>query len=425
MKIFEIVLLIILAALIYLSSFFSSAETALTMVNRHRLRSRADDGDKRAVLVLSILENQTRMLTTILIGNNIVNLSASALTTIVTSRLGGGAAVAIGTGVLTFLILIFGEIAPKTMATINAEKISLKCAPVIRVLMVLLNPLVLLTNFLARGVLRLRHVDPDATQSGITEEELRTIVAESHEEGIIAADEKEMINNVFSLGDRQAKDVMVPRVDVVFADVRASYQDFLNLIETQRISRVPVYENTPDTVVGVLHLKDLLLYRNDREFSVREFLREPFFTHEYKKAAELLREMRGAHATFSIVLDEYGATSGIITMEDIMEEIVGEIWDEDEKTETNGLQKEGPGEYLAEGSYKMDDLNSYLGTSFRSRKYDSIGGYLISRLDHFPKEGESYTNHSGIRLVAERVDHNRIVTVRIVLPEAFLGGKSG
>ena len=417
MKTYEIILVLILIGLLYLSSFFSSAETAMAMVNRHRLRSKAEDGNKRAALVLSILARQPKMLTAILIGNNIVNLTASSLTTVVTSRLGGGGGIAIGTGVLTFLILLFGEITPKTMASINAEKLALRYAPVINVLMILLTPVIFLTNLMANGLLRILRVDPHARQATITEDELRTIVEESHEEGIIASDEKEMIDNVFSLGTLQSKDVMVPRVDVIFADVNSSYQDLVDLFEKHRLTKVPVYENTPDTVVGVLSMKDLLLYRHDREFSVREFLREPFFVHKFKNTTELLQEMRSAHCTFCVVLDEYGATAGIITMEDIVEEIVGDIRDEDDKLGVDSLRKVGPGEYLADGSYKLGDLNSALGTSLRSRKYDSVGGYLIGKLDHFPKEGEEYTNHSGVRLVAEEVEHNRILTVHIYLAE--------
>lgn len=412
----ELILLVILGALIYLSSFFSSAETALTTVNRHRLRNKADDGNARAALVLSILERQTKMLTAILIGNNIVNLTASALTTVVTSRLGGSRGIAIGTGILTFIILLFGEITPKTMATINAEKLSLRVAPVIRVLMFLLTPVIALINAMARLILRLLHVDPRNAQTGITQDELRTIVAEGQEEGVIASDEKEMIDNVFGLGNLQARDVMVPRVDVVFTEVGASYEDIQKVFEQHHLTRLPVYENTPDTVVGILNMKDLVLYDHDKPFSVREYLREPFFTHEYKNTTELLQEMRKAHATFSIVLDEYGATVGIITMEDIVEEIVGEIWDEDDELGTNSLRKVGSNEYLADGSYKLWDLNNTLGLSLTSKKYDSIGGYLVGLLDHFPKEGESCTNQAGIRLVAEQVDHNRIVTVHLYLP---------
>ena len=417
MKKHEIILLIILGTLIYLSSFFSSAETALTTVNRHRLRSAADDGNKRASLVLSILEKQSKLLTAILICNNVVNLTASALTTVVTSRLGGSKAIALGTGILTFVILIFGEITPKTMATINAERLALRYGPVIRVIIVILTPLIIAINALARLILRfLYHIDPHTPQSSITEDELRAIMEVSSEQGVIASDEKEMIDNVFALSYSQVKDVMIPRVDVVFAEIGASYQEIRKLFEDHRLTRFPVYEGTPDTVVGILNLKDLLLYRQDEEFVIRDYLREPFFTHKFKSTTELLREMRRDRAAFAVVLDEYGVTAGIITVEDIVEKIVGDLRDEYDEPDANALQKLGPGEYLVEGSYHLTDLNSALGISLTSKDYDSIGGYLVGLLDHFPKEGEACTNEDGFRLVADRVDHNRIEAVHLYFP---------
>ena len=414
----EIILLVILGTLIYLSSFFSSAETALTTVNRHRLRSAAENGNKRAALVLSILDKQSRMLTAILICNNVVNLTASALTTVVTQRLGGSKAIAIGTGILTFVILIFGEITPKTMATINAERLALRYGPVIRVIMAVLTPLIVAINALARVILRfMYHIDPRAPRAGITEDELRAIMEAGREEGVIASNEKEMIDNVFALGCSQVKDVMIPRVDVVFADIGSSYQDIRNLFEEHRLTRLPVYEKTPDSVVGILNLKDLLLYHQDEEFNIRDYLREPFFTHKFKSTTELLTEMRRDRAAFAVVLDEYGVTAGIITVEDIVEKIVGDLRDEYDEPDANALQKLGAGEYLVEGSYNLANLNSALGISLTSKDYDSIGGYLVGLLDHFPKEGEACTNEDGFRLVAERVDHNRIETVHLYFPE--------
>ena len=417
MDLSDSILVVVLLGLLYLSSFFSSSETALTMVNKHRLRSAADDGDTRAALVLTILEDQPRMLTAILIGNNIVNLTASALTTLLTSQLGGRLGVAVGTGILTFIILLFGEITPKTMASLHSERLALRYAPVIQLLIVILTPIIWLVNKLSRVILRLRHIDPDARDEGMTEDELRTIVEVSHEEGVIESDEKQMINNVFDLGDSQAKDVMVPRVDVVFVDVEATYQDVLDIFSRERFTRIPVYEESPDKVIGIINMKDLILYRQDHAFSLREFLREAFYTHEFKSTTELFHEMRKARVTMSIVLDEYGTTVGIITMEDIVEEIVGEIRDEYDEEELEELQKINDREYLVQGSYKIDDLNDAIDTEFESEDYDSIGGYLVGLLDHFPDEGEEFTDEKGCRFVAEKVDHNRIEYVRIFLPE--------
>lgn len=414
------ILLIILGVLLWLSSFFSSSETALTTVNRHRLRAAADGGNVRASLVLSILEDQPKMLTAILIGNNIVNLSASALTTVLASKLGGRGSIAIATGVLTFLVLLFGEITPKTLATIHAEKLSLRYAPVIQMIMTLLTPLIVLVNSLSRLVLKLRRVNPDERPDNMTEDELRTIVEVSHEEGVIESDEKKMINNVFDLGDSQARDVMVPRVDVVFVDINAGYEEVLEIFRDNRFTRIPVYEESPDNVIGIINMKDLVLYRQDKEFRIRDFLREAFFTHEFKSTTELFHEMRRERVTMSIVLDEYGSTVGIITMEDIVEEIVGEIRDEFDEEELEDLKKAGDGEYLVAGSYKLDDLNDALGTELISEDYDSIGGYLVGLLDHFPDPGEECTSEDGYRLVADKVDHNRIETVRLFLPPDFV-----
>ena len=260
-------------------------------------------------------------------------------------------------------------------------------------------------------------LDPRAPRAGITEDELRAIMEAGREEGVIASEEKEMIDNVFALGYSQVKDVMIPRVDVVFADIGSSYQDIRNLFEEHRLTRLPVYEKTPDSVVGILNLKDLLLYHQDEEFNIRDYLREPFFTHKFKSTTELLTEMRRDRAAFAVVLDEYGVTAGIITVEDIVEKIVGDLRDEYDEPDANALQKLGAGEYLVEGSYNLANLNSALGISLTSKDYDSIGGYLVGLLDHFPKEGEACTNEDGFRLVAERVDHNRIETVHLYFPE--------
>lgn len=409
-------LLLIIVVLLYLSAFFSSAETAMTAVNRHRLRTLADDGNARAKLVLKILEHQNKMLTAILIGNNIVNLSASALTTVLTSRFGGHA-VAIGTGVLTFIVLLFGEITPKTMATLRSEKLALRYAKPVSWCMTVLTPLIFVIGKLSRVLMRIRRIDPDKRDDSMTEDELRTIVEVSHEEGVIESDEKEMINNVVDLGDSQVCDVMVPRVDVVFVDVDASYEELMDVFREERFTRLPVYEDSPDHVIGIMNMKDLILYDHSSEFSIRKFMREPYYTHEFKNTNELFREMRHDRITMSIVLDEYGDTVGIITVEDIVEEIVGDIRDEYDEQELMELQKISDREYLVEGSYKLDDLNDRIGTHLESEDYDSIGGYMIGLLDHFPDPGESCTGQGNVRLVAEKVESNHIEYVRIYLPD--------
>ena len=413
----DVWLLIVLLMLIYLSSFFSASETALTTVNRHRLRALAENGNRKAALVLEMLEEQGKMLTTILIGNNIVNLSASALATVLANKIGGSLAVGIGTGLLTLVILIFGEISPKTIATIRAERLALKNVSVIRFLMIALTPLIFIVNLFSRAYLFLMRVNPNEKGELMTEDELRTIVEVSHEEGVSESDEKEMITNVFDLSDSQAKDVMIPRVDVVFADIETSYEDLLDIFREERFTRIPIYEESPDNVVGILNMKDLVLYKQGTPFAIRDYMREAYYTHEFKNTHELFHEMRQATIPMSIVLDEYGTTVGIITMEDILEEIVGDIRDEFDESELNDIQKVRDREYLVAGSYRLDDLNDEIGSDLQSEDYDSIGGYLVGLLDHFPEQGESVTSEDGYHFKAEKVDRNRIELVRVILPE--------
>ena len=413
----DVWLLFVILILLYLSSFFSSSETALTTVNRHRLRSLAEGGNARAALVLDLLEDQGKMLTAILIGNNIVNLTASSLATVLANKLGGGLAIGIGTGLVTFIILVFGEISPKTIATIRAEKLALKNVKIIRTVMIILTPISVIINGVSYAYLWILRVDPNEKGDAMTEDELRTIVEVSHEVGVIESEEKEMINNVFDLSDSQAKDVMVPRVSMVLVDLETTYEDLLELFEEERFTRIPVYEESPDNVIGVLNMKDLVLYRQGTPFNIKAFLREPHFTHEFKNTYELFHEMRQEAVTMSIVLDEYGSTAGLITMEDILEEIVGEIRDEFDEGELEHLVAVGDREYLVEGSYKLDDLNDELETNLVSEDYDSIGGYFIGLLNHFPEQGERIISPDGYEFIAESVDRNRIEKVRLIVPE--------
>ena len=372
----DVTQLIILIILLILSAFFSSAETALTTVNKIRIRSLADEGNKRAKSVLKVTDDSGKMLSAILIGNNIVNLSAASLTTSLAYSF-GGSMVAIASGILTVLILLFGEITPKTMATIHSEKMSLLYAPVIHFFMKIMTPLIFVINGLSTGVLLLLRIDPKAKNTAMTENELRTIVDVSHEDGVIESDEREMINNVFDLGDARAKDVMVPRVHVTFADINSTYTELIEIFREDKFTRLPIFEDTTDNVVGTINMKDLLLYDNTKEFNIRDILREAYFTYEYKSISELLVEMRQASFNIAIVLDEYGETAGLITLEDILEEIVGEIHDEYDENEEDFIQEISDREYIVEGSINLDDLNDRLDLNLSSEEYDSLGGFII------------------------------------------------
>ena len=413
---YQIIILLILLAL---SAFFSSNETALMSVNRIRLRSLADEGNKRASMALDILEDQMpKLLSAILIGNNIVNISASSLATTLAYSF-GGYMVSIVTLILTVLILIFGEITPKNYATINAEKITLRYIPIFKFLMTIMTPVIFIINLFSRGVMRLMRVDPDAASKAMTEEELRTIVDVSHEDGVIESDEKEMIYNVFDLGDATAKDIMVPRVHVTFADVESTYDELIEIFREDKFTRLPVYKDSQNNIVGIINMKDLLLYDKNEEFVIDRFLRKPHFTYETKSISDLLVEMKDSTFNIAIVLDEYGDMAGLITLEDILEEIVGEIHDEYDEKEDELVQKISDREYIIEGSMHLDDVNDHLNTELDSEDYDSLGGFIIEHLDRLPVAGDEVITEEGIRLIVEKLDKNRIEKVHVYLPETL------
>lgn len=410
---------IILIILLALSAFFSSAETALMTVNKMRMRYLSDNGNKRAKMVLDITENHTsKMLSAILIGNNIVNLSASSLSATIAYDF-GGYMVSIATGILTFAVLVFGEITPKNFATIHADSVALLYIPVIRIFMTVMTPVIFIINLFARAILFILRVDPNAKNNTMTEDELRTIVDVSHEDGVIESEEKEMIYNVFDLGDAKAKDVMVPRVQITFADVNSTYEELIEIFREDKFTRLPIYENTTDNVIGTINMKDLLLFDNDKinSFHVRDILREAYFTYEYKSISELLVEMRDASFNIAIVLDEYGETAGLITLEDILEEIVGEIHDEYDENEEDFIRKISDREYVIEGSVSLDDVNDELDLDLESEDYDSLGGFIIEHLDRLPEMGDEVTTENGIRLVVDKLDKNRVERVHVYLPE--------
>ncbi len=409
--------LIILVILLMLSAFFSSNETALTTVSKIRLRALSDDGNKRAALVLDITENHTsKMLSAILIGNNIVNISASSLAATLAYAF-GGYMVSIATAVLTVAILVFGEITPKNYATLNAEKIALRYIRIIQIFMTVMTPVIFIINLFSRGIMFLLRVDPSASRKTMTEEELRTIVDVSHERGVIESGEKELINNVFDLSDANAKDIMVPRVHVTFADVKNTYDELIDIFREDKFTRLPVYEDSKDNIIGIINMKDLLLYDRSESFNIRDILRKPHFTYEYKSISDLLVEMRQSTFNIAIVLDEYGEMAGLITLEDILEEIVGEIHDEYDEQEEERFIKISDLEYSIEGSVSLDDINDRLETQFASEDYDSLGGLIIEHLDRLPQLNDEVVTEDGIRLVVESLEKNRVERVHVYLPE--------
>lgn len=410
----EVIQLFALVVLLLLSAFFSSAETALVTCNKIRIRTLVEEGDKRAILLEHIFENQGKMLSAILIGNNIVNLSASSVATLLANKLLGNSGAAIATGVLTFLILVFGELSPKTLATIHAEPIALAYAGIVHFLMIVFTPVIFVINAMSRGFIRLLGVDPDAKIGTMTESELRTIVDVSHEDGVIESDERKMINNVVDFGDSQAKEVMVPRIDMVFAQVDMTYEELLEIFKEEHYTRLPVYEESIDDVIGIINMKDLLLYKEGNPFSIRDYLREPHYAYEFKRTSEIMHDMKLKKASVTIVLDEYGTTAGLITFEDLIEEIVGDIRDEYDEDEVDEIRNVEENIYLVLASAHLDEINETLSLALESNEYDTLGGYMIERLDHLPKEGEQIESEEAIFTV-EKVDKNRIDMVRIAL----------
>lgn len=409
--------LIAIIILLCLSAFFSSSETALTTVNQIRMRTLADNGDKRAARVLHVTGNPGKMLSAILIGNNIVNLSASSISTSLAIHLFGNTGAGIATGILTFLILIFGEVTPKTMATIKADSMSLTAAAPIGFLMKILTPVIFIINKLSLGLMFLLHVNIKDAQKKMTEEELRTIVDVSQENGVIEHEERDMIHNLFDFGDAEAKEIMVPRIDMTFVQADATYQEVLDIFRQDMFTRLPVYEDSTDNVIGIINMKDFLLQNDTPEFSVRKLLREPYFTYEHKNTADLFLEMRKSSISLAIVLDEYGVTAGLITLEDLLEEIVGEIRDEYDADEEDDITRISDREFYVLGSANLNDVSEALSLHFTSDDYDTIGGYCLGLLDHLPEKNEIILTDNNILLRIDRMEKNRIERIYIRLPE--------
>lgn len=408
--------LIILILLLVLSAFFSSAETALTTVNKIKLKTMADDGNKKAARVLSVVTRPKKMLSAILIGNNIVNLSASSLATTLAIDIFGSVGAGIATGILTLLILIFGEITPKSIATINSTSLSLLFAPVISGLMWLLTPVIIIINFLAGLCIRLFGIDPDFKDDTITEDELRIMVDASHQSGEIEGDERTMIHKVFDFSDACAKEVMIPRIDMTMVDADISYDDLIRVFKEDMFTRLPVCEPDSEKIIGMVNMKDFLGLVPGDDFSVRNYLRDVYFTYEMKNVSDLFDEMREESTTVSIVLDEYGDLSGMITMEDLLEEIVGEIRDEYDDDEEDPIVRLNEREYQVLGSMNLEDLCNIIPLGFTSEDYDTIGGYIVGAFDHFPNAGETYVSENGTIVRVLAVDKKRITKLRIKLP---------
>jgi len=414
--------LVILILLIVLSAFFSSAETAFSSTNRIKMRTLAEEENKTAALVLKILDSYSKLLSAILIGNNVVNLSASSLATTIaialSEPLGIQASLMTGlaTGILTVVVLLSGEIVPKTWANLYADKIVLVYAPIISFLMAILTPVIFIVDKISTAILKLFRIDPNKKNSTMTENELRSYVDVSHEDGVIEEEEREMIYNVFDFGDSLAKDIMIPRIDMVSVEDTATYKEIMELFRENMYTRLPVYHDSTDNIIGIINVKDFLFVKDTEKFAIKDILRDAYYTYEYKKTSDLMMEMRKSSSNIALVLNEYGSTEGMITLEDLLEEIVGEIRDEYDEDEETLIQDLGDNTYVVPGGMKLDDINNSIDTRFSSEDYDSIGGLIIEKLDKLPEEGETVELEDGTKLTVKTVNQNRIEEVTMVLP---------
>jgi putative hemolysin len=382
-------------------------------LSKIRIRHMLSEKIKGADLIHRLVDNPSRLLGVILVGNNIVNIGASALATSLAIDYYGTSGVGISTAIMTILVLIFGEITPKSLAAQNSEKVSLKVSRPIYLISVILNPvtsiLIRITNF----IIKLLGGKVDIRQPYITEEEIKTLINVGHEEGILERDEKKIIHNVFEFGDLQVRDVMTPRMNMIAIELASTYEEIMNTFKEQRFSRLPVYKDRTDNIVGILHLKDLFFFdgNNPVSFDINKYMRSPFFTFEFKQITELFAEMRSNRIPLSIVLDEYGGTAGIITMEDLIEEIVGDIQDEYDEQD-NDIEVVKEDEYIVDGTMRIEMLNELIGISIESEDFDSIGGFVVGLFGRLPEE-EQIIEYENLKFKVEKIEKNRISSLRI------------
>ena len=404
---------ILLVVLIGMSAFFSASETALMSLSKIRIRHLVEEKTKGAESVSKLVENPNKLLGSILVGNNIVNIGASALATSLAIQKFGNAGVGFATAIMTVLVLIFGEITPKSLAAQHSEFLSLRIVKIINFFIFIFSPIVTILLAITNIFVRVLGGKPNKNQPFITEDELRTMVNVSHEEGVLEGEEKQMIYNVFEFGDAQVRDVMTPRTDMISLEFGVSYEKIIETFKTEQFSRIPIYQETPDNIVGILYIKDLIFKASENSvFDIQDYIREPYFTFEFKKTTELFKELRAKRLPMAIVLDEYGGTAGIVTIEDLIEEIVGDIRDEyDDHEQDIEVVKED--EYIVEGSTRIDELNELIGVQIESEDFDTIGGFIVGEFGYIPEPQETI-EYEGIKFVVEEVDRNRIEKLRIL-----------
>lgn len=401
----------LLASFLLLSALFSASETAFTTLYPWKVREFAEREGRPFDL---LAQDITRFLTTILVGNNLVNIAATALVTELATKAFGSAGVGYATGVMTFLILFFGEITPKSLAVHHAEAIARMAVWPIYALSILLYPVGRFFSWVSSSLLRLVGLEPRNTPL-VSEEELRLILAGAEASGTIEEDEEEMIHSILELEATPVKELMVPRVEMVAIEASATLEDFLHLVREHRYSRVPVYQESVDHIVGVAYARDLLDFYCEEDLKVRKvasIAHPPFFVPENMDAWDLLREFRRRKVHMAIVVDEFGGTAGLVTLEDVMEEIVGEIYDETDEDEEAPVRRLPDGSLSVQAQLPIDEVGEILSVRFPEGEYDTLSGFLYAEFGRIPTVGE-HIQWNGYRFLVERADQRRVERVRI------------
>ena len=409
---------VVIFLLVLLSALFSAMETAFSFANKIRIQQSADGGNKRAKTAQYIIEHFDNALTAILICNNIVNLGCSSIATVLCLNIFGNIGSAIATGATTLLVLTFGEVIPKCLAKENCDSFSLSTAGLLRVLMIILAPLVFV--FIKLKALALRIAGGHEDTPSVTENELKYIVESIEEEGVLEESESEMVRSALDFDETTAEEILTPRVDVVFLSVDDSPEKIKEIIIENRYSRIPVYENTTDTVIGILHTRDYLEALADGNVpNLRDLLQAPYFVFKTQQLSKILSHFKRTKVHMAIVTDEYGGTLGIVTMEDLLEEIVGEIWDEDEEIERTHY-KIGNNEYLVNGDFELDEMLELYDMDENAIESDAVtvGGYILEHAGNIPHKRESF-EADGFRFTVMEVENQRImrVVVKRIEPE--------
>ena len=407
-----------LVILVILSAFFSATETAFTSLNRIRLKSRADSGNKRAALTLRIAEDYDKLLSTNLIGNNIVNISASTVGTVLFTKLFLDYGPLVSTVVLTVVILVFGEISPKSMAKENAEAFAMFAAPIMRVLMTVLAPV----NYLfAQWKKLLSRIFRKSEEEGITEEELITMVDQAENEGGLDQHEGQLIRSAIEFNDLEVEEILTPRVDIVAAEDTATLDEIAAIFAENGYSRLPIYHDTIDNIIGVIHEKDFHAARYHGQEDVSAIVSNVLYTTGSTKISDLLRILQRAKAHMVIVVDEYGGTEGLCTLEDIVEELVGEIWDEHDEV-IEEFKKQSDGSYLISCNANLTDLYDLFSIK-GERDCTTVSGWVMEEIGRVPEEGDHFV-YENLDVTVTRVDHRRVLEIRVVvLPQEDTGDK--